>query len=182
MTAKNLAYGRFVTRQEAELPAPEPANGKLAPTPPDIEGPFYKAGAPIGGDLAYPHYFTLTVHGRVVDTDGNPVANAVLDVWHADMEGNYDNDGYRHRAKVSADGDGFYSFRTFVPGDYQIAESPPDFRCAHIHVKVTGDGVRPLTTQLYFPDDKYNATDHWFDPRRVIQHPDGRFDFVLEKS
>lgn len=183
MTAKNLAYGRFVTRQMAEIPAPEPADGKLAPTPPDIEGPFYKAGAPFRDDERLCESPDLCVHGRVLDTDGIPVLGAVLDVWQADKGGNYDNDGYTLRGKVKASGyTGNYRFETIVPGDYQIAEIPPDFRCAHIHVRVTADGFKTLTTQLYFPDDKYNPTDHWFDPRRVIQHPDGCFDFVLEKS
>ncbi len=73
-----------------------------------------------------------------------------------------------------------YSFSTVRPGDYQIADSPPDFRCAHIHVKLSADGFKPLTTQLYFADDPYDKTDHWFDAKRVIA-ADGRFDFVLEK-
>jgi protocatechuate 3,4-dioxygenase beta subunit len=135
------------------------------------------------------------VSGVVKDTAGTPL-EGVLDIWQADEKGVYDNDGFKLRGKIIVDDtavrhprlrselqvpSGAYSFQTIMPGDYQIADNPPDFRCAHIHVKVTAEGYKPLTTQLYFPDDQYNATDHWFDRRRVIQHPIGTFDFVLEK-
>lgn len=164
---------------------------RLPPTPSDIEGPFYKIGAPLlfDGVLCSPASLRLT--GRVMDTDGNLLAGAILDVWQADGKGVYDNDGYFLRGKIITPNDdptlymgvGTYALETIMPRDYQIADNPPDFRCAHIHFKVTAAvvGFKPLTTQLYFLDDKYNATDHWFDQRRVIQHPVGTFDFVLER-
>lgn len=153
----------------------------LPPTPSDIEGPFYKAGAPesFSGMLFDPP--NLRVWGNVLDIQGKAIIGAVLDIWQADYAGAYDNDGFKLRGKIKSGTGGQYSFKTIVPGDYQIAEDPPDFRCAHIHVKVTSDGFKPLTTQLYFPDDKYNATDHWFDQRRVIP-ANGNFDFVLERA
>lgn len=158
----------------------------LPPTPSDIEGPFYLAGAAFveSGVIALPAKYgneILVVQGQVLSTDGTPLVGAVLDIWQANESGVYDEHGYERRGKVRTDGKGCYRFETVRPGDYQIADNPPDFRCAHIHVKVTADGHKPLTTQLYFPDDKYNATDHWFDPRRVIQSPNGQFDFVLEE-
>jgi catechol 1,2-dioxygenase len=158
----------------------------LQPTPADIEGPFYKAGAPViaSGVIGLPEKpddLVLRVSGRVTDTKGAFIEHAVLDIWQANHQGVYDNVGYTLRGKITADKVGRYSFETIVPGDYQIADNPPDFRCAHIHVKVTAEGYKPLTTQLYFPNDPYDATDHWFDKRRVIQIPDGLFNFVLEK-
>lgn len=183
---KNLEYAKSVKDRPAKAAATK--EGQLAPTPPDIEGPFYKAGAPFMDDqIVYaptrPEETLLFVSGRVRDTDGQPLSQAVLDIWHADMDGRYDNDGYTMRGKVRACGsDGSYQFKTIVPGDYQIAENPADFRCAHVHVRVSAPGCKTLTTQLYFPNDPYNATDHWFDARRVIDPKDAVFDFVLEKG
>lgn len=165
------------------------ASRKLTPTTPDIEGPFYRAGAPIlADDGRLCDDAGLLITGRIMDADGHPVADAVLDFWQADTAGNYDQDGFTFRGKVFAAVDergAFYRLRTVRPGDYKIADDPPDFRCAHIHVKVSADGFKSLTTQLYFPDDQYNATDHWFSKDRVIQMKrpgEWCFDFVLERA
>src|SRR4051812_37399674 len=84
------------------------AAGNLLPTSPDILGPFYKAGAPFreGGRLAGPHDGKpLILHGTVRDTSGELIAGlgAVLDVWQANGEGDYDNDGFNYRGKVEVD-------------------------------------------------------------------------------
>jgi len=160
----------------------------LPPTPADIEGPFYKAGAPESEHhtlvLGEPEHASgkLYLSGRVLATPGFTITGALLDVWQADKNGNYDMISFIFRGKVQTSYVGEYAIETIVPGDYQIADNPPDFRCAHIHFKVSADGFKPLTTQLYFKDDKFNATDHWFDPRRTVDHPVGTFDFVLEKA
>lgn len=157
---------------------------KLAPTGADILGPFYLAGAPIreDGRLCGPHEGKpLVVSGFVRNQDGEAI-DAVLDVWQADADGVYDETGFTFRGKFRCLSDTGYGFETIRPGDYKISEpgQADDFRCAHIHVIVTADGFKPLTTQLYFTDDPYNATDHWFSTARVIR--DGRFDFVLESK
>lgn len=156
----NSAYQTFVPR--------------LPPTHSDIEGSFYLVGET-----------KLYVSGRVLSPDGTSL-DAVLDIWQADEHGVYDEKGYKLRGKIHCLSDTGYAFETVMPGDYQIAESPPDFRCAHIHVKVAADGYKPLTTQLYFADTPYDNTDHWFDPTRCIKFAamaktNGTFDFVLEK-
>lgn len=163
---------------------------RLQPTGKDIEGPFYVPGAPFRDSLHDKP--TLLLSGTVTDTDGNPVPAAVLDFWQADEAGVYDNDGFNLRGKVIADKGGgtsasgnCYRLQTIRPGNYPISDT--EFRCAHIHVKVTAEGYKPLTTQLYFVDDKYDAADHWFDPARCVQFTDrnmreARFDFVLEKE
>lgn len=152
----------------------------LKPTPPDIEGPFYKPGAPFTELLT--DQPSLTITGRVTDIEGRSIQDVMLDIWQANAKGLYDNDGYHLRGRQEAP-DGKYAVYTLHPGDYQIDES--EYRCSHIHVKVTAPGYKPLTTQLYFADDKYNVTDHWFDPRRVIGSitcKEAVFDFVLEKE
>lgn len=158
-------------------PVADSAAGRLRPTPCDIEGPFYLAGAPLRDDASEGQAaFVLT--GGVTDTDGNPLPGVTLDFWTADPEGVYDETGYRHRGKVRTNSAGRYAIILCWPGSYRIA--PLVFRCPHVHVKLSGERIRPLTTQLYKDHQPHNRTDPFFDPRRLIV--DGRFDFVLERS
>ncbi len=178
---KHSDYQRFEKVKKATAPV---EGQKMDPTPPDIEGPFYKADAPFRDKLVDDP--NLSVEGIVYNTEGKKLHNAVVDYWQADANGSYDLVGFNFRGKVKANKHAHYKFETIIPGDYDISEptdpEPHDFRCAHIHVKVSAPGHKTLTTQLYFPDDKYNKTDHWFDTRRVINPPTGVFDFVLEKE
>lgn len=158
-------------------------------TPEDILGPFYRPGAPFRNCLC--DYPDLQLDGTVTFPDGSPVgSNAYIEFWQADKNGKYDEHGPRFRGIQPVRPDGSYHLETTRPGDYDISDpgapQPHEFRCSHIHVKVWIDGKDVLTTQLYFPDDQYNKTDHWFDPRRVIKFSDqsqahGRFDFVVAK-
>jgi protocatechuate 3,4-dioxygenase beta subunit len=149
------------------------AKPKLKPTQEDIEGPFYKEGAPYkdvfveGGEL--------TLIGNVRGIDGELLDNAVLDFWQADPTGTYDNEGYTLRGKVLTNGGGEYKLTTVRPGYYKISDN--EHRCAHIQVKVSAPGYKTLTTQLYFENSEYNDTDNWFNPELVIK--DGVFNFVL---
>jgi protocatechuate 3,4-dioxygenase beta subunit len=160
----------------------------LQPTPPDILGPFYLPNAPIRHTLYAKG--SLVIHGRVLDTDGKVLDGALVEVWQADANGDYDNNplsmGFRGNQVVGTGSfpAGEYFVQTILPGDYKISDpgQPDDFRCSHIHFKISVKGCKPLVTQLYFPNDKYNATDHWFDARRVITPPNATFDFVLEKA
>ena len=118
------------------------------PTPPNELGPFYKKRAPgtrvlrTNGDAGMP----LAVKGRIVDTRGEAVPDATVEIWHADHGGHYDLAGYRFRAKVPIDSGG-YQFDTVMPGHY------PDRVCQHVHYLVTAAGHKPLVTQLYFATD-----------------------------
>jgi len=73
-----------------------------APTPRDMEGPFYKAGAPLRDSLVEPGAAAerLVLSGRVLGADCSPVAGATLDFWHADEKGDYDNEGFRYRGRA----------------------------------------------------------------------------------
>lgn len=103
----------------------------------------------------------------------------MIDLWHADAEGEYDNDGYRLRGHQLTDAQGRYVFDTIVPAPYGR-------RTRHYHAKVQAPGGGVLTTQLYFPGEALNESDFLFDERllmRVVDASDGkvgRFDFVLD--
>ena len=157
-----------------------------AETEDNIEGPFYKAGAPDRTALVEPGMkgTPLTITGRVLNTKCQPLPYAVLDVWHCDADGVYDNQGYTLRGKIHADKKGRYELRTIVPVPYKVSEAR--FRPAHIHLKVSGPDTRVLTTQLYFAGDKWNAVDSAYRKSLTIAPADGKnrgktasFDFRL---
>ena len=146
-----------------------------APTPEDMEGPFYKAGAPARASLAEPRAKAprLELAGRVLSADCKPVAHAKLDFWQADDKGEYDNTDYRYRGVVVTDAQGRYRLETNQPPAYMG-------RPRHIHVKVRAPDRPVLTTQLYFPGESRGA-----DRELVVKlerGPEGlraSFDFVL---
>ena len=88
----------------------------------------------------------------------------------------------RLRGKVRVDGEGAFTFRSVVPGRYLNGAT---YRPAHVHVKVSAPGHAPLTTQLYFPDDPYNAKDPFIDRSlimdvsRSVAAVSAHYDFVL---
>jgi protocatechuate 3,4-dioxygenase beta subunit len=121
----------------------------LKPTPRNALGPFYKKRAPearmlrMKTDAGMP----LAVAGRIIDTRGEAVRDATVEIWHADHGGHYDIAGYRFRAKLPLDAAARYQFDTVMPGHY------PDRVCQHVHYLVTAPGHKPLITQLYFATD-----------------------------
>ncbi len=123
---------------------PAPCTGVL--TSPNMEGPYYKSGAPERANLidtGMPGQ-PIRISGRVFDQDCNPLPGAKVDFWQADANGVYDNAGYILRGYVVTDADGAYTLDTIEPGVYP--GRPP-----HVHVKVFApDGRELLTTQMYF--------------------------------
>ena len=88
----------------------------------------------------------LALEGFVVTRSCRPVFGALLDFWHADAIGEYDNKGFRLRGHQFADALGRYRLSTILPGLYPG-------RTRHVHVKVRMPSGRLLTTQLYFPGE-----------------------------
>src|SRR6185369_6483732 len=121
-------------------------------TPEDVEGPFYKAGAPVRSSLFDPASKAdrLVLSGIVSGIDCKPLANVALDFWHADERGEYDNAGFRYRALMRTDAQGRYRLETNLPPPYSG-------RPRHIHVKLQPPGGKILTTQLYFPGESRGA-------------------------
>lgn len=123
-------------------------------TPSLTEGPYYKSGSPEQANLYQDGMAgtKLTVTGYVYDTNCQPVANAWLDFWQADANGNYDNSGYTLRGHQSTDANGRFQLTTVVPGLYPG-------RTEHIHVKVQAPNGQVITSQLFFPGVTQNDSD-----------------------
>ncbi|WP_397449979.1 catechol 1,2-dioxygenase [Pseudomonas sp. NA-150] len=150
--------------------------GKTGGTPRTIEGPLYVAGAPLsknearlddGADAGT----VLFMKGQVKDLDGKPVANAIVDVWHANTGGTYSyfdpaQSEFNLRRRIETDAEGNYRFRSIVPSGYGC---PPDGptqklldqlgrhgqRPAHIHFFISAPGHRHLTTQINLSGEQY---------------------------
>lgn len=134
-------------------------------TPAETEGPYYTPGAPGKANLAadVKTGIPLTVTGQVLSPACQPLKNATIEIWQADASGQYDNEAYTLRGKVTTDAAGRYAFTTVVPGQYPG-------RTPHIHVKVTPAGGKTLTTQLYFPGNASNARDRIYQKQMELQH------------
>lgn len=150
------------------------------PTLRQTEGPFYKPKSPERVDLREPHTQGKPVElvGFVLTRDCKPIGRALVDLWHADERGDYDERGFRYRGHVFTDAEGRFRFLTVRPALYPG-------RTRHFHVKVQAPGKRLLTTQLYFPDEPGNARDPIFRRELTMKtKEDGaqiasRFDFVV---
>jgi protocatechuate 3,4-dioxygenase beta subunit len=161
-------------------PTPECRDGD-EPTIRQGDGPFFKPSSPERLDLV-----EANTKGRPVELSGTvltracrPVERALVDLWHADEFGEYDNKGFRYRAHLFTDPAGRYRFRTILPAVYTG-------RTRHYHVRIQAPGRPLLSTQLYFPNEPGNARDFLFRREllmRMAEAGDGlaaRFDFVLD--
>ena len=160
---------RATDQAPARAPTPE-----CHETEDNIEGPYYKPGAPERSLLVKPGQAgtRLTLAGHVLGAAAScgAIAGAEVDLWHADAAGGYDNQGYGFRGKVHTGADGKFQFDTIIPGRYL---NGPQYRPAHIHVKVRDkSGSLLLTTQLYFDGDPYNEVDP-FIKASLIMKPQG---------
>ena len=143
-------------------------------TPRQTEGPFFKTDTPKRISLIEPgaNAPQLVVTGQVLGRDCKPVADALLDFWHADETGEYDNRGFRYRGHQFTDAQGRYRLETIVPAEYPG-------RARHIHVKVQAPGGRVLTTQLYFPDGRRDSLYRDELVMKIARPGEGAFDFVV---
>jgi protocatechuate 3,4-dioxygenase beta subunit len=140
-----------------EAAQPAPACTVRKPTRSEIAGPYFKPGSPERQSLleAGMKGRRLILTGSVTTTTCQPIPRALLDFWHANASGQYDNTGFRLRGHQFTDADGHYKLETIVPGIYPG-------RTEHIHVKLKVPGGPTLTTQLYFPGEPRNARDPFF--------------------
>lgn len=175
----------FAQDAGAPILAPTPACGDaddFAETLAQTEGPYFTPNSPERTSLLEEGMpgTKLVVTGYVYGVDCAPIEGALVDFWHCDDAGVYDNVGYTLRGHQFTDATGRYELTTIVPGIYTG-------RTRHIHVKAQRPGAEVLTTQLYFPDiPDENAADGIFDPSLLMDYAEneaenvGFFTFVLE--
>jgi protocatechuate 3,4-dioxygenase alpha subunit len=109
----------------------------------------------------------LTIEGRVVDGDGRPVNDAVLEIWQADAGGKYrdaqdenasEAGKFRGFGRILTDVDGAFRFTTVKPGP--VPGPKGTMQAPHLVVTVFMRGLlKQLLTRIYFPDDPGNAGD-----------------------
>jgi hydroxyquinol 1,2-dioxygenase len=163
-----------------------------------VMGPFYWQGAPDlprGSNLAEgvkgePAFYS----GRVLGVDGAPLANAMLDIWSGDGEGNYDmqmpqQTGMKARGRIRTDAAGRYWFRSIRPAFYPVPTDGPvgrmlrkmgrhPYRPGHIHMIVSAAGYLPVTTHLFVAGSDYLDSDAVFGVKKSLiapydRHPAG---------
>lgn len=150
------------------------------PTPAQTAGPYFKPRSPLRTSFIEEGITgtRLSLSGTVLTRGCRPVPGALIDLWHADANGAYDNTGYRLRGHQFTDNAGRYRFETIVPGRYPG-------RTPHFHLRAQPRNGRILTTQLYFPDEAQNRGDRIFNPALLMRLNrsgsgiEARFDIVL---
>lgn len=164
--------------------APRALAAERVATPSQTEGPFYPTTLPadfdmdlvqILGQAARATGTVLHLQGRVLDTAGNPLPGATVEIWQCDAQGIYDHPrqpgrerrdaAFQGYGRVSTDSRSAYRFRTLKPVAYPG-------RTPHIHVKVATREGRNLTSQFYLAGEPMNANDFVYrsiarDPRRL---------------
>jgi len=162
---------------DIRMDAADKAIGLDGGTPRTIEGPLYVAGAPVRAGVskidlnADADAGPLVIHGTVTGIDGEPLADAVVECWHANSKGFYSHfdptgaqSDFNLRGAVKTGADGKYEFRTLMPVGYGC---PPNGatqqlldrlgrhgnRPAHVHFFATSDSHRKLTTQFNVEGD-----------------------------
>jgi protocatechuate 3,4-dioxygenase beta subunit len=166
--------------QQTLAPTPTCDDGD-APTVRQTEGPYFKPRSPERSTLREPGMAGRPVElsGIVLTRGCRPVAHALVDLWHADDRGDYDNAGFKLRGHVFTDAEGRYRFDTIMPGVYPG-------RARHFHVKVQAPHKPVLTTQFYFPNEAGNQRDGLFRRELRMKVADAsdrvtaRFDVVLD--
>lgn len=183
LVAPGLGFDHYL---DLRLDAEDEAAGITGGTPRTIEGPLYVAGAPSSEGFARmdddsQDGDTMLLTGLVTDTDGNPIAGATVELWHADLKGAYSyfdptQSDYNLRRTIVTDANGRYTARTIVPSGYSV---PPNGssdqlltllgrhgnRPAHVHYFVSKPGYLHLTTQINLAGDKYTYDDFAFGTR-----------------
>jgi len=145
--------------------------GQLQPTPRQTEGPFYPERMPpdtdndlvlINDSSAAAAGAVAYLSGRVLDMRGEPVRNAVVEIWQCDNNGRYLHAGDHHPGIKDVNFQGFGRFTTGPTGDYvfrTIKPVPYPGRTPHIHLIVKQGGKRLLTTRVYIKDYPQNQRD-----------------------
>ena len=163
-----------------DMPLTPDCDDEHDPTPSQTEGPYFTPESPLKQDFAAdsPGGEKIAIGGYLLTSDCQPVAKGLVELWHADETGTYDNSGFKLRGHQFTGADGRWWFDTIVPGLYPG-------RTRHYHLKVQRPGGNVLTTQLYFPGEPENDRDRIFDSALLLDiavagnGKFGRYDFVV---
>jgi protocatechuate 3,4-dioxygenase, alpha subunit len=147
--------------------------GKLIPTPSQTVGPFFHLGMdrPEWNDLTRdnPAGERIAIEGRVIDGDGVPVPDAVIELWQANSAGRYNHPDDRQEEKpldpkfrgfgrVATDAEGHFRVVTVKPGP--VPGRGNALQAPHINIAVFARGLlKHLYTRIYFADEAGNAGD-----------------------
>ncbi len=150
-----------------------------------VLGPFHVSNPPVrdmGADLRADNEGELIlVRGRILDSDGNPISGATIDIWQTAANGLYssqdpEQDIYNFHALFTTGADGEYQFTTVRPVSYTVPTDGPvgellestgrhPWRPSHLHYIVKADGYRDLVTEVFPDDDPYLDQDTVFGVR-----------------
>jgi protocatechuate 3,4-dioxygenase beta subunit len=161
----------------AALVAATPALAALKPTPRQTRGPFYPESFPLDSDndlvrvkgrAAQALGEVTHLSGRILDTNGKPVAGARVEIWQCDGNGVYHHPGDGRRNRLDGNFQGYGRTRAAANGGYRfrtIKPVPYPGRMPHIHFAVQAPGFGELSTQMYIEGHPQNARDFLY--RRV---------------
>jgi protocatechuate 3,4-dioxygenase beta subunit len=157
--------------ESTKLRAPKKPLVLLPQTLRDAGGPVFGADAvgELDNDLTRQHQGDplgerIIVTGRVLESDGRPVPNTLIEIWQANAAGRYVHHSDQHPAPLDpnftgagrclTDADGHYKFVSVKPGAYPWLNHSNAWRPAHIHFSLFGRAfTNRLVTQMYFPGD-----------------------------
>jgi len=167
-------------------------------TPSQTVGPFFKYGLTPQGQYAWNDAFTsnlvtpdasgerIRVEGRVFDGDGQPVPDAMLEIWQADSQGRFadpqdkralPNATFRGFGRCGTDANGAYAFDTIKPGS--VPDPDGKAQAPHLLLAVFARGMlRHLYTRIYFGDEKGNSSD----PVLALVPADRRMTLIAERA
>lgn len=165
-----------------------------------VLGPFHVEDAPelpMGADICLDQKGEpMLVKGRITGTDGQPIANAKIDVWQANDEGFYDvqqkglQPDFNLRGVFRTGADGTYHFKGVKPKYYPIPDDGPvgqmltqlgrhPYRPAHLHYILEADGFDTLITHIFDPDDPYIHSDAVFGVKESLL---AKFDLIEDPA
>ncbi len=162
---------RSLTLAGIAVSAPGVFAQELVGTPGQTEGPFYPDKLPLDtdndlliiNDRITPAVGEVTwLSGRIVNAGGQPVRNALVEIWQVDRNGAYLHSSSGNRGRRDGNFQGFGRFITGSTGEYvfrTIKPVPYPGRAPHIHFKVKLRGQDPFTTQCYIRGEPLNAKD-----------------------
>jgi protocatechuate 3,4-dioxygenase beta subunit len=143
----------------------------LVRTPAQTEGPFYPNKLPLDtdndliivNDSVTPAVGEIThLTGRILDKDGKPVRNALVEIWQVDSKGVYLHTDSANRKQRDENFQGFGRFLTASSGEYYfrtVKPVPYPGRSPHIHFKIKKGGKELFVTQCYVKGEKGNDKD-----------------------